>query len=137
MARLIKVGEYENDSEVWAAQYLRERLPDEYLILTNVDVYTENGSRLECDQIIIGLYAVYVVEVKGYTGKVTAGKDLWTVDTSHRPYSSAFVKKTRDKAIILRDRMKRRIAAVDLHAPWTQYVIFVTGDRGTNIELEA
>lgn len=136
MARLIKVGEYENDSEVWAAQYLRERLPDEYLILTNVDVYTENGSRLECDQIIIGLYAVYVVEVKGYTGKVTAGKDLWTFDTSHRPYSSAFVKKTRDKAIILRDRMKRRIAAVDLHAPWTQYVIFVTGDRGTNIELE-
>lgn len=134
MARLIKVGQYENESEAWAARFIKDNLPSEYLILTNVDVYTESGSRLECDQIIIGVHAVYVVEVKGYIGSIYAGKDVWSFGEYRKPYRS-FVKKTRDKALILRQRLKRRLTSHKLHAPWVQHVIFVTGDHGHNVTL--
>lgn len=134
MARLIKVGEYANHSEKWAADFLKSKLSDDYLILTNVDVYNDSGFRLECDQIIIGVHAVYVVEVKGFTGGIQAGKNLWTFDTGHNPMSSP-VTATRTKAIQLRSRMKRRITSSQLHAPWTQHAIFVTGDRGHNVRL--
>ena len=135
MARLIKVGEYANHSEKWAAEFLRSKLSDDYLILTNVDVYSDSGFRLECDQIIIGVHAVYVVEVKGYTGGIRAGKNLWTFDSGHSPMGSP-VTATRTKAIQLRSRMSRRITSRHLHAPWTQHAIFVTGDRGKNVRLE-
>lgn len=133
MARLIKVGEYRNDSERWAAEFLEERLPDDYFIFVSVDVFDDYGFRLDCDQIIIGEYAVYVVEVKAYSGEIVAGKDDWQLAGGgivRSPVSS-----TTRKAKTLASRLRERIPGRRIHTPWCQPAVFVTGGRGGQVAL--
>ena len=134
MARLIKVGEYRNDSERWAAEFLEEQLPDGYSIFVSVDVFDDYGFRLDCDQIIIGEHAVYVVEVKGYSGEIVACKDDWQLaggKVVRSPVSS-----TTTKAKSLASRIRERVSGRRIHTPWCQPVVFVTGGRGGRVRLQ-
>ena len=133
MATLINVGEYRNDSERWAAEFLEQNLPDQYTIFANVDVFDDFGFRLDCDQIILGEYAVYVVEVKGYSGVINAGEHDWIVGDS-KAYRSP-VSATTTKAKALASRIRERKAGRRIHTPWCQPVVFVTGGRGGEVTL--
>ena len=134
MAKLINVGEYQNDSERWAAEFLEKHLPDDFTIFANVDVFDDYGFRLDCDQIILGKYAVYVVEVKGYSGKIEAGKDDWVL-SGGKIFRSP-VSPTTTKAKSLASRIRERMAGRRIHTPWCQPVVFVTGGLGGEVELK-
>lgn len=133
MARLIKVGEYRNDSERWAAEFLEERLPDDYSIFVSVDVFDDFGFRLDCDQIIIGEYAVYVIEVKAYSGEIVAEKDDWQLAGGRIVCSP--VSSTTRKAKTLASRLRERVSGRRIHTPWCQPAVFVTGGRGGQVTL--
>ena len=68
MAKHLKIGEPVNAAEAWAFSFLMVNLPPEYLVITNVEVPTPNGLLKEVDAIVFGKYAVYLVDVKGYSG---------------------------------------------------------------------
>ena len=76
MAELIQFGEPENESERIAAQYLREHLPDDYKLYTNLEIH-RSGRLYEVDIILVAPHAVYIIDVKGVYGKVEVDRNEW------------------------------------------------------------
>ena len=68
MARHVSVGKPANEAEKWAFNFLKENLPDHYILITNVDVYSDTNQPFEVDAIVIADWGVYLVDVKGYKG---------------------------------------------------------------------
>lgn len=132
MAVHVPIGEPANDAEVWAFDYLKENLSDRYTIITNVDVYSESGQPFECDAIIVGEWAVYVVDVKGYQGQLSASKDVWR--HSSRTVANP-LPKLNQNARVLAGRCKNR-TGYNQHAPWCQAMVFVTGGIGGEIKVD-
>lgn len=129
MAIIVPVGQPANDAEKWAFNFLAKELPDHYTIITNVDVYSDHGQPFECDAIIVGDWAVYIVDVKGYQGRLSAGKDVWkhgdkTVDNP--------LPKLHQNARILASRCKLKLRK-NQYAPWCQGMTFITGGIGGDI----
>lgn len=77
MARTIAVGMPENESERIAIAYLAKHLPEEYLLFHNLELPNQRGFSYEYDIIVIGEYAVYMVEIKGYRGSIRGNDREW------------------------------------------------------------
>jgi len=132
MAKIFRVGEPANDAEKWAFEYLRVNLDDSFTIITNVDVYSENNQPFECDAIVVGTWGVYVIDVKGYKGKLSVGKDVWTFNG--REVANP-LPKLNQNARVLASRCKKRIS-YNQHAPWCQSMVFITGGLGEDVSIE-
>ena len=52
MAKHIKIGQPVNAAETWAFELLKSNLPDEYLLVTNVEIPSPNGQLKEVDAIV-------------------------------------------------------------------------------------
>lgn len=133
MAKHVSVGKPINDAELWAFNYLQKGLPDHYILITNVDVYTDSNQPFEIDAIVVGDWGVYVLDVKGYQGELFAGKDIWK-------HNECIVEnplpKLNQNARVLASRCKSRITQ-NQHAPWCQGLVFVTGGLGQGIEISS
>ena len=54
MARMISFGTPVNDAERWAFSLLADELPEDYILLTNVEIPTKSGQAMEVDALVIG-----------------------------------------------------------------------------------
>ena len=78
MAVVHAIGMPENDSERKAIDFMAKHLPDEsYIIFHNLELPAQSGLPYEYDLIIVGEYAVYVVEIKGYRGRIRGNALEW------------------------------------------------------------
>ncbi|MBV1889290.1 MAG: protein kinase [Proteobacteria bacterium] len=131
MANHVSVGKPANDAEKWAFNFLKENLPDHYILITNVDVYSDTNQPFEVDAIVIADWGIYLVDVKGYRGNLIASKDIWK-------HESRIVEnplpKLNQNSRILASRCKSRLKQGQ-HAPWCQAFIFVTGGLGEDIKI--
>ncbi|MGL4898800.1 MAG: nuclease-related domain-containing protein, partial [Shewanella sp.] len=132
MAKHISFGTPVNDAERWAFSLLADELPADYLLLTNVEIPTHSGQAMEVDALVVGEWGVYVVDVKGYMGRLTAGLHAWLLDGRDVDNSLA---KANYVARVLAGKLKHKIP-VGVYAPWCQGMVFVTGRKGEEIELE-
>ena len=132
MAKQINFGDAVNDAERWAFKLLADELPDEYVLLTNIEIPTHSGQALEVDALIIGAWGIYVVDVKGYIGRLEAGQHAWSLDGREVDNSLA---KANYVARVLAGKIKHKIP-VGLYAPWTQGMVFLTGRKGQEISLD-
>lgn len=132
MARHTKGGPPRNESERWAIDYLERNLPDDYWLISNIDITDQQGNRLEVDALVIGRWAVYVLEIKGYTGKVVAGEQVWDLGGGYSERSPLGT--LGHKARVLASRIRDRITG-SMHVPWCQATVFLTGNKGTGLDL--
>ena len=132
MAKQISFGTPVNDAERWAFSLLADELPDNYILLTNVEIPTKSGQAMEVDALVIGEWGVYVVDVKGYIGRLDAGLHAWSLDGRQVDNSLA---KANYVARVLAGNVKNKIP-VGVYAPWCQGMVFVTGRKGEEIRLE-
>lgn len=132
MARMISFGTPVNDAERWAFSLLADELPEDYILLTNVEIPTKSGQAMEVDALVIGEWGVYVVDVKGYIGRLDAGLHAWSLDGREVDNSLA---KANYVARVLAGNVKHKIP-VGVYAPWCQGMVFITGRKGEEIELE-
>lgn len=131
MAKLIPIGKPVNHAEEWAFALLEEQLPSTYIVISNLEILTQSGQPLEVDALVIGEFAIYVVDVKGYLGKLEAGVNGWELNGSWTDNSLA---KANYVAKVLASRIKARLPE-GVHAPWCQGVVFVTGNEGHHIQI--
>ncbi|MBY6105997.1 NERD domain-containing protein [Ferrimonas balearica] len=131
MAKQIRFGDPVNESERWAFKLLAQDLPDDYLLLTNIEIPTQTGQALEVDALVIGQWGIYVVDVKGYIGQLEAGQHAWQLDGRDVDNSLA---KANYVARVLAGRFKHKFP-IGVYAPWCQGMVFVTGRRGSEISL--
>ncbi len=132
MAKHIKIGAPVNAAERWAFKYLKENLPDDYTLLTNVDLYDDRGRPFEIDAIVIGNWAVYLIDVKGYQGRLVASKDIWLFD--EKPVENP-LGKINHNSRVLASRCRKYLQRGQ-HSPWCQGMVFVTGGEGGDLVID-
>src|SRR5688500_5305771 len=80
MAVIKGVGLPRNESERKAIAYLRDCLPDQYIIFHNLELSEHTNQFWEYDLIVVGEYAVYMLEVKGYRGLIRGNVHQWKLE---------------------------------------------------------
>lgn len=76
MAQIIPIGQANNDGERRTIAYLREQLSEEYRVFHNFEL--KRGKLwYEVDLAIVAPHAVYLVDVKGTHGRITAAGSKW------------------------------------------------------------
>ena len=132
MAKHIKVGDAVNAAEEWAISFLASNLPDGYTLISNVELYSQTGQPFEVDLVVIGRYSIYLVDVKGYEGRLKASKDVWSIDG--RGIDNP-LPKLNHNCRILASQCKKRTKH-NQHAPWCQATVFVTGGEGGDVCID-
>jgi len=126
MAIIQAVGLPENESEREAIAYLAKNLiGDDYVIFHNLELPTPSGLPYEYDIIVVGEYAVYTVEVKGYRGLIKGNAQEWELE-SGAIYKSP-IPLSNKKAKIVADRLSRYSPL--LEKVWVQPLIVLTDNQ--------
>lgn len=86
MAKVIPVGQPVNDAERSAIAYLRDRLPDSYILLHNFEIERQ-GERFEIDIALLTPHALYLIDVKGTRGTIDVYGNKWYPE-GRAPYPS-------------------------------------------------
>lgn len=113
MAKHISFGTPVNDAERWAFELLGDELPKDYLLLTNIEIPTQSGQAMEVDALVVGEWGVYVIDVKGYIGRLNAGLHAWSLDGREVNNS---LSKANYVARVLAGKLKNKIP-VGVYAP--------------------
>ena len=132
MAEHLKIGEPVNKAEEWGFRYLKENLDDNYKILTNLDLYDEHNQPFEVDAVVIGEFAVYLIDIKGYTGKLLASKDVW--QHNDRIVDNPLPKLNYNSRVFA--ARCRKHTKFKQHTPWCQSMIFITGGEGGDVSID-
>jgi serine/threonine protein kinase len=90
MGKVIAIGEPVNDAERRAIAHLRDRLPENYLILHNFEI-KRGGETFEIDLAIIAPHAVFLVDAKGTHGVIEVIGPKWYPE-GREPYTSPLLK---------------------------------------------
>lgn len=86
MSKVISVGQPVNDAERSAIAYLRDRLPDSFVLLHNFEIERQ-GERFEIDIALLTPHALYLVDVKGTRGTIDVYGNKWYPE-GRAPYPS-------------------------------------------------
>lgn len=86
MAKTIPVGQPVNDAERSAIAYLRDRLPDSFVLLHNFEIERQ-GERFEIDIALLTPHALYLIDVKGTRGTIDVYGNKWYPE-GRAPYPS-------------------------------------------------
>lgn len=127
MAKIHRIGEPENDSEMKAIRRLAEALPDTFAVVHNFELTTGHGLPYEYDVVVVGDYAVYHVEVKGYRGAIRGDANHWIFENDHRMPSP--IPLANKKSKILASRLMRH--SRKLKEVWVETCILLTDDRAS------
>ncbi len=126
MAIVQAVGKPENDSERKAIDYFASHLPDDhYTIFHNLELPGASGQAYEYDLIIIGEYAVYSVEVKGYHGLIKGNAYEWEMEWGE--INTSPIPLANKKARILKSWLARFSAS--LRDVWVESLVVLTDEQ--------
>lgn len=94
-----------NRAEVEGLRQLRDRLPDNYIVIGNFELdLQQRRNTLEFDVVVIGDWGVYAVEIKGWSGKIRGDTRRWTLQWGK--VENPFIR-AETKAKALRDLLAR------------------------------
>jgi hypothetical protein len=124
MAQVYSIGLPENASERKAIGYLKNNLPDDFVLFHNLELPTPHGLPYQYDLIVVG-QAVYVVEIKGYRGEIRGNAREWELG-SGVIYKSP-IPLANKKAKALSERLQKR--SPNLGKVWVESLILLTADR--------
>jgi serine/threonine protein kinase len=90
MAKVIPIGQPVNESERQAIRFLRDHLPDGWLIFHNFEM-RQGEEVFEIDIAILAPHAVYLVDVKGTRGNIDVYGSKWYPE-GRQPFFSPLAK---------------------------------------------
>ena len=109
MARYIPIGSPINRAEAEGLRQLRDRLPTHFTVLGNFELQlAERRNTIEFDALVLGDRALYVVEIKGWSGPIRGDIRRWQLPWKR--VESPFIRnETRAKALraLLSSRIER------------------------------
>ncbi|WP_295623195.1 protein kinase [uncultured Lamprocystis sp.] len=76
MAKVIPIGDPINDAERAAIAYLRDHLPDNFILLHNFEILRQK-ERFEIDLALLTPHALYLIDVKGTRGTIEVYGNRW------------------------------------------------------------
>jgi len=127
MATIYSIGVTKNKSEDKAIKYYQANLPDDYIGYANLELLNERNSPYEYDLIIMGEFAVYIVEVKNYRGLITGNASYWQFDNGQKTDCSP-IALTNDKARATKSYLIQSNPILK-DKVWVQTLIVLTNDQ--------
>ncbi len=124
MAKVIRIGEPANEAERQAIRFLRERLPDSWLIFHNFEM-RQREQVFEIDIAIVATHAVYLVDVKATGGRIDVWDSMWYPE-GRQQFPSPLAKlrnHAKIMASIIRDSDK---GLPDLHNVYVHATVLLT-----------
>ncbi len=116
--------------EALVLKHLETALPGTFTLIPNVEIVEPGRPAFEYDLVVVGPYAVYVVEIKRWLGGIRGDDYVWTVAGQHRrhnPWSTA-----NNKARVLKSQIERRQPVCG--KSWVEALIAIADDQG-DLEL--
>ena len=129
MAKVIPIGQPENESERQAIGFLRDHLPEGWLIFHNFEM-RQGEEVFEVDIAILASHAVYLVDVKGTRGNIDVYGSKWHPE-GRQPFHSPLAKlrhHAKVLAAIMRESHKGKIELRKVHVHAT---VLLTAEDAT------
>ena len=126
MAKVIRIGEPANEAERQAIRFLREGLPDSWLIFHNFEM-RQREQVFEIDIAIVATHAVYLVDVKGTGGRIVVSDSRWYPE-GRKSFPSPLAKlrnHAKVMASIIREGNK---GLLDQHNVYVHATVLLTAD---------
>lgn len=126
MAKVIPIGQPTNESERQAIGFLRDHLPEGWLIFHNFEM-RQGAEVFEIDIAVLALHAVYLVDVKGTRGNIEVYGSKWYPE-GRQPFHSPLAKlRSHAKTIasIIRDS---NAGVIELRKAYVHATVLLTAD---------
>lgn len=81
MAQLIRNGDYMTEGEKLSAEKLATDLPADWIVVTNKTLVSRNGVAREIDFIVVASNTVFVIDEKGFRGRIHGNDQYWVFDS--------------------------------------------------------
>ncbi|GAB7081904.1 methylation-associated defense system protein kinase MAD6 [Megalodesulfovibrio paquesii] len=126
MAKVIPIGHPANDSERQAIGFLRDHLPDGWLLFHNFEM-RQGEEVFEIDLAILAPHAVYLVDVKGTRGNIDVYGSKWYPE-GRQPFFSPLAKlrgHAKAMATIIRES---NAGLIELRKAYVHAAVLLTAD---------
>jgi hypothetical protein len=90
VARVIAIGQPVNDAERKVIAYLRDNLPDSFILMHNFELRVEKQT-FEIDLAVLAPHAIYLVNVKSTTVEIHVAGGKWFPE-GRPPFASPLAK---------------------------------------------
>ena len=126
MAKVIPIGQPANDSERQAIGFLRDHLPDGWLIFHNFEM-RQRQEVFEIDIAILAPHAVYLVDVKGTKGPIDVYGSKWYPEGRQPFFSPMFKLRNHAKAMATLIR-ESNTGLIELRKAHVHATVLLTAD---------
>lgn len=129
MAKVIPIGQPANESERQAIGFLRDHLPDGWLIFHNFEM-RQGQEVFEIDIAILAPHAVYLVDVKGTRGNIDVYGSKW-YPQGRQPFHSPLAKLRHHAKVMASFIRDSNFGQVELRKAHVHAVVLLTADDAT------
>lgn len=124
MAKVVAIGQPVNESEKSAIKYLRDNLPDSYTLYHNFEI-AQGREIYEVDLAIAAPHSLFLVDIKGISGKIDVYGNQWHPEGRSPIYSP--LPKLRQNCKVLKTALTDDNPAITgLYKLYTHAVILMT-----------
>ena len=129
MAKIIPIGQPVNDAERKTIGFLRDRLPDGWLVIHNFEMRKQNEV-FEIDVAIIAPHAVYLVDIKGTSGNIDVIGSKWYPE-GRQPFVSPLAKLRSHAKVLHNIITDSNLGKIELRKVYVHAVVLLTADDAT------
>lgn len=129
MAKVIPIGQPVNDAERKAIGFLRDRLPDGWLVIHNFEMRKQNEV-FEIDVAIIAPHVVYLVDIKGTKGNIDVIGPKWYPE-GRQPFVSPLAKLRSHAKVMHNIICDSNPGQIELRKVYVHAVVLLTADDAT------
>jgi serine/threonine protein kinase len=126
MSKIIPIGQPANESERQAIGFLRDHLPDGWLIFHNFEM-RQGQEVFEIDIAILAPHAVYLVDVKGTRGNIDVYGSKWYPE-GRQPFHSPLAKLRHHAKVLASIIRESNTGLIELRKAHVHATVLLTAD---------
>jgi hypothetical protein len=127
VAKFIQIGEPAHDAERQALRFLVEGLPETFTVYGNAWLVERSGVVYELDAAIVASHAIFIVEIKGYRGRIEGtDNDWWLPEKIRSP-----LKLNRLTSQVLKSHLRN--VSYQAGQVWTEGLVFLSATTDVGV----
>jgi serine/threonine protein kinase len=134
MAKVIPIGQPANDAERTAIGFLRDHLPESWLIFHNFEM-RQGEEIFEIDLALLAPHALYLVDIKGTHGNIDVYGSKWYPE-GRQPFVSPLAKLRSHAKIMATIIRESNTGSIELRKAHVHATVLLTADDAAVIDPE-
>jgi len=134
MAKVIPIGQPVNDAERTAIGFLRDHLPESWLIFHNLEM-RQGEEVFEIDLALLAPHALYLVDIKGTRGNIDVYGSKWYPE-GRQPFVSPLAKLRSHAKVMATIIRESNTGSIELRKAHVHATVLLTADNAAVIDPE-